>query len=211
MTLMAANAMSFHPPSATAQATKGSAMPTQAQIIQMQRKPEARFACSACGADRGCDCNAPAVEKLAKKQEQGRQASKAYRERQKTPSYDAPVDNVEEIGKRLNAVGKPFSPQYDPNYKMRGRRTSISRLYRGGGSADWPRVQRHNAIMSAARDAVEQQLYAHECRTGVRARRVADDLIGRLFSAAIEEGLSEQDVIDAFNRRFGIKQSALAA
>jgi hypothetical protein len=206
-------------------------MPTQAQIIQMQRKPEARFACSACGADRGCDCNAPAVEKLAHKAEQDRKNQRAYRERKKALD-NAPIDNVEETTKPLNAVGKPFSPQYDPHYKIKTPLTSISRLYRRGRGHGFPAVPlvvypvtppapaaqwhpsaqcQRNVIMWAARDAVEQQLDAHEHRTGVRARRVADDLIGRLFSVAIEEGLSEQDVIDAFNRRFGIKQSALAA
>jgi hypothetical protein len=53
----------------------------QAAIVQLQKKEEAKFICSACGADRGCDCNAPAIEKLAQKQEQDRQRAKAYRER----------------------------------------------------------------------------------------------------------------------------------
>jgi uncharacterized coiled-coil DUF342 family protein len=40
-----------------------------------------KFICSACGADRGCQCDAPAIEKLAQKQEQDRQRAKTYRER----------------------------------------------------------------------------------------------------------------------------------
>jgi hypothetical protein len=50
-------------------------------IVQFQKKEEAKYICSACGADRGCNCNAPAVEKLAQKQEQDRQRSKEYRAR----------------------------------------------------------------------------------------------------------------------------------
>src|SRR5262249_20213759 len=30
---------------------------------------------------------------------------------------------------KLNAVGKPYSASYDPNYKLRGARTSIAHLY----------------------------------------------------------------------------------
>jgi hypothetical protein len=46
-----------------------------------QQALQAKYICSACGEDRICNCNAPAIEKLAQKQEQARQASKAYRER----------------------------------------------------------------------------------------------------------------------------------
>jgi hypothetical protein len=62
-----------------------------AAIIQFQKKQEARFLCSACGADRGCDCNAPAVEKLAELKEKHRIAAResARRKREKNQS---PVD-----------------------------------------------------------------------------------------------------------------------
>jgi hypothetical protein len=46
-----------------------------------QQRLQAKFICSACGADRGCNCNAPAVEKLAQKQEQDRQRAREYRAR----------------------------------------------------------------------------------------------------------------------------------
>jgi hypothetical protein len=52
-----------------------------ATIVQFQKKEEAKFICSACGADRSCNWNAPAIEKLVQKQEQDRQRAKAYRER----------------------------------------------------------------------------------------------------------------------------------
>jgi hypothetical protein len=52
-----------------------------AEIIQFQQKQEAQFVCSACGADRACDCNAPAVEKLAGKLEQDRQRARRAREK----------------------------------------------------------------------------------------------------------------------------------
>jgi hypothetical protein len=59
-------------------------MGNPAEIIEFQKKQEAKFICSACGADRGCDCNAPAVEKLAEKLEQDRQRAKRAREKKKT-------------------------------------------------------------------------------------------------------------------------------
>jgi hypothetical protein len=199
-----------------------SALPTQAQIIQMQRKPEARFACSACGADRGCDCNAPAVEKLAHKAEQDRKNMRAYRERKKALD-NAPVDNVEETTEPLNAVGKPFSPQYDPNYKIRTPLTSISRLYRRGRGCGLPAVLddapqarelRPHEIMGVVADVIRYQLHEHERRLYVmpdRACKRADELLDRMLRCAEDNGVSEKDLIDAFNRRFGIKQSALAA
>jgi hypothetical protein len=71
-------------------------MKETAQIIRPWQKEEARFLCSACGAERGCDCNAPAVEKLAHKVEQQRRNQKAYRER-KAALYNAPAENKEEF------------------------------------------------------------------------------------------------------------------
>jgi hypothetical protein len=49
--------------------------------VPRQQVLQSKFICSACGADRDCQCTAPAVERLAQKQEQDRQRSKAYRER----------------------------------------------------------------------------------------------------------------------------------
>jgi hypothetical protein len=54
-------------------------MLTKPAIVQEQRQSE--FVCSACGAARDCRCDAPALERLAAKQEQDRQRSRAYRER----------------------------------------------------------------------------------------------------------------------------------
>jgi hypothetical protein len=68
---------------------------TRAEIVQLRPQEQVKFQCSACGADRGCDCNAPAIEKLAAKQEQDRQRAKAYRDR-KAASRDAPVDILED-------------------------------------------------------------------------------------------------------------------
>jgi hypothetical protein len=67
-----------------------------AEIIHF-RHQESPYVCSACGADRGCDCNAPAVERLAAKTEQDRKRARAYRERKAAASRDADVDKTEEI------------------------------------------------------------------------------------------------------------------
>jgi hypothetical protein len=63
-----------------------------AQIVRPRAQEQSKFQCSACGADRGCDCNAPAIEKLAAINEANRKKQKAYRERR--ASRDAPVDIV---------------------------------------------------------------------------------------------------------------------
>jgi hypothetical protein len=71
-------------------------MRQSAEIVQFQKKQE--FICSACGADRGCNCNAPAVEKLAQKLEQDRQRSRrAYHNKktqQKQPSSHVRDDEI---------------------------------------------------------------------------------------------------------------------
>ena len=33
------------------------------EVIEVQKQQEAKFLCSACGAERGCNCNAPAIPK----------------------------------------------------------------------------------------------------------------------------------------------------
>jgi hypothetical protein len=48
--------------------------------IRMQQQ-ESPFVCAACGADRGCDCNAPVVERLREIKENTRQRSATYRKR----------------------------------------------------------------------------------------------------------------------------------
>jgi len=52
---------------------------TRPAFVQVQKQQQAKFMCSACGADRGCNCNAPAVEKLAEKLEQDRQRARKAR------------------------------------------------------------------------------------------------------------------------------------
>jgi hypothetical protein len=73
-------------------------MKETAQIIRLQQKQEARFICSACGAERGCDCNAPAIEKMLHVREQERQKKQRYREKLKGNVHvDTPVENTEEF------------------------------------------------------------------------------------------------------------------
>ena len=71
-------------------------MRQSAEIVQFQKKQEAKFICSACGADRGCDCNAPAVEKLAELKEKHRVANREYdrrKRKQKQRSLDIQSDD----------------------------------------------------------------------------------------------------------------------
>ena len=58
-------------------------MRQSAEIVQFQKKQDAKFICSACGADRGCDCNAPAVEKYEQAKATSRKSSAAYRDRKR--------------------------------------------------------------------------------------------------------------------------------
>jgi hypothetical protein len=69
---------------------------TLTEIVRLRPQEQAKFQCSACGADRGCDCNAPAVEKLARKAEQDRINQRAYRERKRAALDNAPIDFVKD-------------------------------------------------------------------------------------------------------------------
>jgi hypothetical protein len=99
--------------------------------IEISARQELPYRCSACGADRGCNCNAPAVEKLKTIQENQRAASKAYRARQKAPaSYDANIENIEELnghGNRRAVVEKPNIP----SRRERKRTAALTRLVDG--------------------------------------------------------------------------------
>jgi hypothetical protein len=65
-------------------------MKATAEVIQFQKKQEAKFVCSACGADRGCQCNAPAVEKVAAEMERQRQKARAYYQKKKSEQNQSP-------------------------------------------------------------------------------------------------------------------------
>jgi DNA-binding Lrp family transcriptional regulator len=66
-----------------------------ATIVQLQKKQEAQFLCSACGADRSCNCNAPAIPK-------GQQAIEALKANPE--KSDRAI--AKEIGASPTTVGK---------------------------------------------------------------------------------------------------------
>jgi hypothetical protein len=138
---------------------------TTATTVEQVRKQELLYRCSACGADRGCDCSAPAIKKAAaaiaaNPRKSGRAIAAeigvshtTVQNARKQVANDLPPepagadDSAPEdirIGRdgksyparksreetpKLNAVGKPFSPSYDPNYKRRTPPPSINRLF----------------------------------------------------------------------------------
>jgi hypothetical protein len=67
-----------------------------AEIVQFQKKQQAKFICSACGAERGCDCNAPAVEKLAELKEKNRTAARESMRRKRQQNQRAVKVNFDE-------------------------------------------------------------------------------------------------------------------
>jgi hypothetical protein len=119
------------------------------------------LACSACGAagEANCDCGAPYLPASARAAkaiienpgrsdrsiaaEIGVSDRTVNRARGSTATHDAVEKRVGADGRSrkqpakpvngLNAVGKPFSPQYDPNYKVRGARAPVKAPDRGRG------------------------------------------------------------------------------
>lgn len=78
-------------------------------IIKEQQQSE--FVCSACGAARDCKCNAPALERLAAKDEGSRQRQKAYRER-KAALHNAPVEITDEFEPEPEASAEARKAHY---------------------------------------------------------------------------------------------------
>jgi len=73
-------------------------------IVQLQKKEEAKFICSACGADRCCDCHAPAIPKA----QQAIEALKANPEKSNhaiAKEIGADKVTVDRARKKLEATG----------------------------------------------------------------------------------------------------------
>jgi hypothetical protein len=90
----------------------------------------------ACGGrdPKSCGCNSTAImvalREAAEKHAAHKEVDRQYQRRKRAASTDAPVKNTKESGNgtvvsdekpKLNAIGKPLSPRFDPNYKMRHR------------------------------------------------------------------------------------------
>ena len=104
-----------------------------AEIIQL--KPLSEFVCSACGSDRHCNCNAPALERLAAIKEQGRQRKRAHDERKR-----------EENQRGSNVTKEPAEPQ---------------RIFGGGDAPKYP----HDMPTEAeAEESYQETLYDQSCR-----------------------------------------------
>jgi hypothetical protein len=109
---------------------------TAAEIIKIDHRQQSEFVCSACGAGRDCDCNAPALERLAEMREQHRQRNKAYRERQKAEQDQSSRDVTRD-------VEVEDEPTPDPNHG------DADRQDRDDDAAAWvapPEVIRKNFI-----------------------------------------------------------------
>jgi hypothetical protein len=120
---------------------------TLTEIVRLRPQEQAKFQCSACGADRGCDCNAPAVEKLARKAEQDRINQRAYRERKRAALDNAPIDFVKDspsaealLVLARTAIVHPFREERPgPGSRLdrvAGRRIGCSRAARAAAEQD---------------------------------------------------------------------------
>jgi hypothetical protein len=102
--------------------------PRPPEMVRQQRGQESPFVCSSCGADRGCDCNAPALERIAAKRERDRETSRARmrkhreKDKQNQPSVtrnkhvpgDTDVDNARDFDEEPEAdhpQGRPITPE----------------------------------------------------------------------------------------------------
>lgn len=71
-------------------------MNSTAEIIQFQKKELSKFYCSACGADRVCNCAAPALEREAAQRELHRQRQAKYRNKKRKQKQQS-GDVTEEV------------------------------------------------------------------------------------------------------------------
>jgi hypothetical protein len=94
--------------------------------------------CDGCGGHdpKSCSCAAATAtsrEIQAAKREASRQRMIRSREKAKENNAhvarNTPVENTHKKSLGLNAIGKPYSESYDPNYRVRHRPPSRERLY----------------------------------------------------------------------------------
>lgn len=100
---------------------------TVAAIVQLQKKQETRFLCSACGADRGCDCNAPALEREAARRELHRQHQAKHRQKRKQKQQGGDITTADEPG-----IEDDISPQhYEQAFLIRADQARQFAAYSG--------------------------------------------------------------------------------
>jgi len=129
-------------------------------IVQFQKKQEAKFICSACGADRGCDCNAPAVEKLAEKLEQDRQRARKARDRKKilAKSNNASRDDFkwnEPLEEPCEDCNSPQEFWERSAANMAGEAISL-RAYWTRQFGKWEKCEKPSHLATLARQAADE-------------------------------------------------------
>ena len=140
-----------------------------AAIVQFQKKEAAQYLCSACGADRGCNCNAPAVEKLAAKAESQRQTQRAYRERKAEEKQRPRYITHGDVADAFDALDDPddasieadVNPEnYNTAFMIRADQARRFAAYSGQVTQDNLAMAR--SVMSAWTNLVQQMEVRYE-------------------------------------------------
>jgi hypothetical protein len=197
-----------------------------------QHKQELAYRCSACGADRGCDCNAPAIKKaaaaLAANPEKSNRAiakdigvspKTVDRARQSTASHDA-------VEKRIGLDGKARKrPAKRAEAKRAGPEDTPTAEVAGNGSDPETSAARRKAEYAALDADADQQDHdddaAHAAVAAVRERNIriwvdrshagAKALRKVIKVAHLEDGARREidDAIERLIREWRTVQSAL--
>jgi hypothetical protein len=175
-------------------------MKEQAQVIRLKQQ-EAPYICSACGADRGCDCNAPAVEKLAAYRERERQKKARQRARAKAVPGDTNVENTEESG-RLAILAR--RQRADELARLKEEKEApLRHLRETEHLAERTVIDALNELDVRRRFGPAPE--GDERDDGPDESEIAADLIEQLLCSAMETGVSTEALFETFCRRAGIE------
>jgi hypothetical protein len=133
---------------------------TTSAFVQVQKQQQAKFMCSACGADRGCDCNAPAVEKLAaqkelNRQRQARHAEKKRKQKQQTPNVSSDLKRNEPLEVEDEVEVTPQELWQHSVHNMATDAVSL-REYWTNNFGKWEKFEKPSRLVALARQAADE-------------------------------------------------------
>ena len=158
-------------------------MKASAEVIMLQRKQEAKFICSACGADRICNCNAPALERLTQLEEKAaEQREKKRKQKQKQRE-------------KSNENNDPVAATYDAEASSAARKQTYAD--EECADCDTPEDFWYRGIRSRAGDAIAGASLSHLIGHGDWTKfRVTSELV-TLAKQAAEAWNELADVLEA--------------
>jgi DNA-binding Lrp family transcriptional regulator len=183
----------------------------EATVVQFQKKEEAKFICSACGADRGCQCNAPAVPKAVRAAE----ALKAN-----PGKSDRSI--AEQIGASPTTVGKAREELSSSGQLEDGPRTGLDgrvrKLPAREGDAEVSAEQRkaqyagsfEDDTFQAAADVEEPRKVLANVLDSIKQSKAVAEAYRKILKASPFDREAKKEISDAIDKLISKWRSAQA-